>query len=56
MAHSPGVVSPVGLDEIHVAVFGQEGYQLIIGPVDSRGVEISPLGAATREGAGKRAG
>lgn len=30
--HSPSVVSPVRLDEIHISVFGQKGHQLIIGP------------------------
>lgn len=30
--HSPSVISPVRLDEIHISVFGQEGHQLIIGP------------------------
>lgn len=31
-AISPGVVPAVGLDEVHVSVFGQEGHQLVIGP------------------------
>lgn len=29
---SPGVVSAVRLDEVHVSVFGQEGHQLVVGP------------------------
>lgn len=29
---SPGVVPAVGLDEVQVSVFGQEGHQLVIGP------------------------
>lgn len=29
---SPGVVPAMGLDEVHVSVFGQEGHQLVIGP------------------------
>lgn len=29
---SPCVVSAVRLDEVHVAVLGQEGHQLLVGP------------------------
>ena len=32
VASSPGVVSAVGLDEVHVSVFGQERHQLVVGP------------------------
>ena len=31
---SPSVVSAVRFDEVHVAVFGQEGHQLLVGPVE----------------------
>lgn len=32
MCSSPGIVPAMGLDEVHVSVFGQEGHQLVIGP------------------------
>lgn len=32
MCDSPGVVPAVGLDEVHVSVFREEGHQLVIGP------------------------
>lgn len=31
---SPGVVSAVRLDEVLVAVLGEEGHQLLVGPVE----------------------
>lgn len=32
----PCIVPAMGLNEIHVSVFGQEGHQLVVGPKNER--------------------
>lgn len=38
---SPGIVAAVRFDEVEVTMFGQEGYQLIVGPEGQGGCEAT---------------